>query len=119
MSTLLKTEHLKKYYGKKKIVKAVDDVSLEIHAGSSMALIGESGSGKTTFGKLIAGLEKTTDGKFWFQGQEMQNFSEKQFRRQTRKSSFVHIARIFRWSFKAAAGYLIPVIPLEKIFWKF
>ena len=54
MSTLLKTEHLKKYYGKKKIVKAVDDVSLEIHAGSSMALIGESGSGKTTFGKLIA-----------------------------------------------------------------
>ena len=84
MSTLLKTEHLKKYYGKKKIVKAVDDVSLEIHAGSSMALIGESGSGKTTFGKLIAGLEKPTDGKF---------------------------ARIFRWSFKAAAGYLIPVIP--------
>ena len=46
MSTLLKTEHLKKYYGKKKIVKAVDDVSLEIHAGSSMALIGESGSVK-------------------------------------------------------------------------
>ena len=71
---------LKKYYGKKKIVKAVDDVSLEIHAGSSMALIGESGSGKTTFGKLIAGLEKPTDGKFWFQGQEMQDLSEKQFR---------------------------------------
>lgn len=45
-----------------------------------MALIGESGSGKTTFGKLIAGLEKSTNGKFWFQGQEMQNFSEKQFR---------------------------------------
>ena len=65
---------------RKKIVKAVDDVSLEIHAGSSMALIGESGSGKTTFGKLIAGLEKSTNGKFWFQGQEMQNFSEKQFR---------------------------------------
>ena len=80
MSTLLKTEHLKKYYGKKKIMKAVDDLSLEIHAGSSMALIGESGSGKTTFGKLIAGLEKPTDGKFWFRGQEMQDFSEKQFR---------------------------------------
>ena len=65
MSTLLKTEHLKKYYGKKKIVKAVDDVSLEIHAGSSMALIGESGSGKTTFGKLIAGLsisQESSDG---------------------------------------------------------
>ena len=45
-----------------------------------MALIGESGSGKTTFGKLIAGLEKPTDGKFWFQGQEMQDLSEKQFR---------------------------------------
>lgn len=80
MSTLIKTEHLKKYYGKKKIVKAVDDISLEIHAGSSMALIGESGSGKTTFGKLIAGLEKPTAGKFWFQGNEMQELSEKQFR---------------------------------------
>lgn len=110
MSTLLKTEHLKKYYGKKKIVKAVDDVSLEIHAGSSMALIGESGSGKTTFGKLIAGLEKPTDGKVWFQGQEMQDLSEKQFR-PYRKN--------LQMSFKAAAGYLIPVIPLEKIFWKF
>lgn len=81
MSTLVKTEHLKKYYGKKKIVKAVDDVSLEIHAGSSMALIGESGSGKTTLGKLIAGLEKPTDGKFWFQGNEMEQLSEKQFRK--------------------------------------
>lgn len=80
MNTLIKTEHLKKYYGKKKIVKAVDDISLEIHAGSSVALIGESGSGKTTFGKLIAGLEKPTDGKFWFQENEMQNLSEKQFR---------------------------------------
>ena len=33
-----------------------------------MALIGESGSGKTTFGKLIAGLEKSTDGKFLVSG---------------------------------------------------
>ena len=45
-----------------------------------VAIDGRCGSGKTTFGKLIAGLEKSTNGKFWFQGQEMQNFSEKQFR---------------------------------------
>ena len=115
MSTLLKTEHLKKYYGKKKIVKAVDDVSLEIHAGSSMALIGESGSGKTTFGKLIAGLEKPTDGKVWFQGQEMQDLSEKQFRPYRKnlqmvfQSSSATLTRIINSAMPLASG--IKVLP--------
>ena len=48
MSTLHKDRTVSKkiLWQVKKIVKAVDDVSLEIHAGSSMALIGESGSGE-------------------------------------------------------------------------
>lgn len=79
MESLLTTDHLKKYYGRKNIIKAVDDVSLTIHRGRSLGLIGESGSGKTTFGKLIAGLEKVTDGSFSFKGHPMEKLSEKEF----------------------------------------
>lgn len=80
MEPLLTTEHLKKYYGRKNVIKAVDDVSLTIHKGASLGLIGESGSGKTTFGKLVAGLEKATEGAFSFKGQAMENLTEKEFR---------------------------------------
>lgn len=47
-------------------VRAVDDVTLEIEEGKTYGLIGESGSGKTTIGKVIVGLEKLTGGKMYF-----------------------------------------------------
>lgn len=89
MSVLLETKDLRKYYGKagqgknsrQALVKAVDDVSLTIEEGKSLALIGESGSGKTTFGKLIAGLEAPTSGQILFQGQEIQNLSAREMRK--------------------------------------
>ncbi|MBQ8306256.1 MAG: ABC transporter ATP-binding protein [Blautia sp.] len=80
MQTLIQTEGLKKYYGKKHVVRAVDDVSLQIMQGRSLALIGESGSGKTTFARLIGGLEKPSAGKVRFLGQEIQGTGEKTFR---------------------------------------
>ena len=88
MEFLLETDHLKKYYGKEtaskgsrnSIVKAVDGVSLKIEKGRSLALIGESGSGKTTFGKLVAGLEKPSEGTISFLGKEVQNLKERDFR---------------------------------------
>ena len=80
MEALIRTEGLKKYYGRKKVVKAVDDVSLTIREGSSLALIGESGSGKTTFARLISGLEKPDAGKIYFLGKEIQNVREKELR---------------------------------------
>ncbi len=89
MSILLETKELKKYYGKETsrrgsgqmLIKAVDHVSLQIEEGKSLALIGESGSGKTTFGKLIAGLESPTEGKIIFQGKEIQNLKSKEMRK--------------------------------------
>lgn len=89
METLLKTEHLKKYYGSKKVVRAVDDVSLEIREGSSLALIGESGSGKTTFGKVAANLEKATDGKVFFQGEEIQGLKMGAMRRHRKNMQMI------------------------------
>ena len=50
---------------------------LKLIKGKSLALIGESGSGKTTFGKLAVGLEKVSSGTISFMGKEIQNLKEK------------------------------------------
>ena len=49
-------------------VRAVDDVSFTIEEGKTYGLIGESGSGKTTVGKAIVGLERPTGGEILYEG---------------------------------------------------
>lgn len=49
-------------------VYAVDDVTMDIEEGKTYGLIGESGSGKTTIGKVIVGLEKLTSGTMTYEG---------------------------------------------------
>ncbi len=52
-------------------VKAVDGVSFNIASGSTLALVGESGCGKTTLGKALLGLNQATDGSVRFEGHEL------------------------------------------------
>jgi peptide/nickel transport system ATP-binding protein len=54
--------------GPRKVVHAVDDVSLALHAGRIMALVGESGSGKSTFARLLAQLYPLTGGQVRYRG---------------------------------------------------
>lgn len=57
----------------KDYVRAVDGVDIKIEEGKTYGLIGESGSGKTTVGKVILGLEKATEGNIYFEGKDIFN----------------------------------------------
>ena len=70
---LLEVKHLKKYFhvGKNQILKAVDDVSLEIYKGETLGLVGESGCGKSTFGRTVIQLYEPTEGSVLYDGRKI------------------------------------------------
>ena len=76
---LLEVRHLKKYFPANKdffgrpkaFVKAVDDVSFKIRAGTTLGIVGESGCGKTTLGRTILRLQPATEGEIFFAGRDI------------------------------------------------
>ena len=70
-------------------VSAVAGVSFDIRRGETFGLVGESGCGKTTIGRMIVGLEKATDGKISFAGGDLASVSGREYRRLRRKIQYM------------------------------
>jgi len=76
---ILELQNIKTYFPKNKTffgktidyVKAVDDVTLDVYEGETLGLVGESGCGKTTLGRTILRLNEPTEGKIFFQRNDL------------------------------------------------
>jgi oligopeptide transport system ATP-binding protein len=84
---LLNVKHLKKYFPvargwrkEKTFVRAVDGVDFVIRQGETLGLVGESGCGKTTVGRLILKLIEPSDGKILFEGKDLAHLDKKGIR---------------------------------------
>ena len=76
----LEVKNLCKYYdaGRKRKLKAVDDVSFVIYKGETLGIVGESGCGKTTCGKTCIGMLPKTGGSVTFQGKDVHTLNRKE-----------------------------------------
>jgi ABC-type glutathione transport system ATPase component len=92
--------------GAKGEVRAVDDVSLDIHAGETLGLVGESGSGKSTLGRLVLRLIEPSSGSVRFAGHDLLAAGHGEMRRLRRDMQII---------FQDPFGSLDPRMNVEDI----
>lgn len=78
---IIEMKNLKKYFPmkKKQVLKAVDNVTMDIYRGEVLSLVGESGSGKTTLGRTVSRLYPKTAGDILVDGKPAESYSIKEF----------------------------------------
>lgn len=82
MKNLIEVQNLKKYFKTRGgMLHAVDDVSFGIAPGETMGVVGESGCGKSTLGRTMIHLLESTDGKIYFEGQDVTDVSKREIRK--------------------------------------
>ena len=91
MPVLLETRNVTKIHrpGTRAEVRALDDVSLSVAAGSCVAFTGPSGSGKTTLLALLGVLQRPSHGQVLFQGRDLRRDSDAEMTRVRRKMGFI------------------------------
>lgn len=95
---LLDVKHISKYYSaksgafsrEKRMVKAVDDISFQVYSGETIGIVGESGCGKTTLGKLVLHLFEPTNGEILFGNQDVLKLKGKELREFRKHAQIVY-----------------------------
>jgi oligopeptide transport system ATP-binding protein len=82
-------DRLQGHDGRPRVVKAVDGVSIDITAGETVGLVGESGCGKSTFGRALLRLTPLTGGEVWFDGINLAELSERAMRTRRRRMQVI------------------------------
>lgn len=94
---LLKVENLKKYYPVKggvlgqesETVKAVDGVNFSIYEGETLGIVGESGCGKSTTGRMLMRLIEPTEGRVVFAGRDLTGLSKHEMRKMRKNMQMI------------------------------
>lgn len=91
MSTpLIETRHLKKYFDTPRgQLHAVDDVNLTIQKGKTLGVVGESGCGKSTFGRVVLRLLEATSGEVLYNGDNILKYSREQMAAMRQKMQII------------------------------
>lgn len=88
---LIEARNLGRSFGvRRKKIWAVDDVSFQVPRGEILCLVGESGCGKTTTGKLIAGLLRPTTGEILYQGKNIWAIDKNEFKHYRTGVQLIH-----------------------------
>ncbi len=93
---LLEVKNLKKFFpvdkkvnGQKAVVKAVNNISLEISKNDVYGLVGETGCGKSTLGRALLRLHEPTEGTILYKGKDVTHIPQKEFRAYRKKMQMI------------------------------